>query len=175
MSLNSRICVNIDLKSKLYLRLNFIIRYDFEIVKYSLILFKICFFSFMSYNLMATKGQRLEEIINNYDKSLSNDQLLHSFHARIQFLTIYVLLISTLIFIYVVIREYLVSIAFMTGITISEIICNYGEIGGISWHLILHEIILSALFAILAMVFVFMVNNRKIKVKDYRNEGIIAY
>ncbi len=175
MFFNSRICENIDLKSKLYSTLNFIIRYDFEIVKYWLILFKICFFLFMSYNLIVTKGQRLEEIINNYDKSLSTDQLLHSFYARIQFLTIYVLLISTLIFIFVVIREYLVSIAFMTGITISEIVCNYGEIRGISWHLILHEIILSALFAILAIVFVFMVNNRKIKVKDYRNEGIIAH
>jgi hypothetical protein len=129
----------------------------------------------MSYNLIATKDQRLEEIINTYDKSLSNDQLLHSFYTRIQFLTIYVLLISTLIFIFVVIREYLISIAFMTGITISEILCNYGEIRGISWQLILHEIILSALFAILAMVFVFMVNNRKIKVKDYRNEGIITH
>jgi hypothetical protein len=63
----------------------------------------------------------------------------------------------------------------MTGKTVSKILCNYGEIRGISWQLILHEIILLALFAVQSMIFVFMVNNRKIKVNHYRSEGIIAH
>ena len=134
--------------------------YNSKLMKITLILLKLFFSTFVSIYLFMFRNQNYNQIIRKFSETQTQRQLLKTLFTTIDVLILYLIVISLVIYVYVVLREYPFGIAFMTGVTVWEVWCPFIKTDGNLLFFAITQLLLIA-FVILAMDFVVNVNNIK--------------